>query len=153
MKYRAFFFALIVWNLFGCQSASNNLKDYMQNKWETTFIEIKMPTHNQSDSLFTYKDNFQQENAIKAQSVYHSDNTFEAWYVMPNGTERGRTKGTWAIQNNILSVDYSYGGRQVKADYIIEKTEDGFQAKSIYDWDNDGEKDDTLFMKTKQLKP
>ena len=32
-----------------------------------------------------------------------------------------------------------------------QSTDEGFTGKVIYDWDNDGEFDDTLIMKTKRL--
>lgn len=144
-----FLFALYCFS--GCKNNSEYLQNFLQNKWETTFIEIKMPTHNQSDSLFIYKDNFEKEGAVKAQSIYHNDFTFESWYMLPNGRKHGQTNGKWSINGSILTVRYFYGSRQINAEYSIKTTKYGFKAKSVYDWDNDGEQDDTLFMQAKQI--
>ena len=40
----------------------------------------------------------------------------------------------------------------MKVSYNIKETDEGFIAKSKYDWDEDGDFDDILTMKTKKIK-
>lgn len=123
----------------------------MLHTWETEYIKITMPTQNGTDSLFVYEDDFSKPNSIKAQSIYFSDGTFESWYLK-NNKPMNKTKGNWHTKGDSLYIDYFYNQRQVKATYFIKITKNGFHGKSIYDWDNDGQKDDTLIMKSKRLK-
>lgn len=147
---KVLFLSIFTISLFACQQ-KRNLEQNMLGSWETTFINIKMPTANQSDSLRTYQDDFSQPNAIKAQSNYKKDSTFTAWYQNGNN-KQNESEGKWHCKQDSLFVEYDYQGRTVKTGYKITITKEGFQAKSIYDWDNDGEKDDTLLMRSKRIR-
>lgn len=123
----------------------------MLNTWQTSYIKIEMPTAYGKDSTYVFEDNFSKKNAILAQSIYKNDGTFTAWYLHPNKTKTGETHGTWKIKGDSLLISYTYLGKESNPSYYITKTNEGFEAKSIYDWDNDKEKDDILIMKTKKI--
>jgi len=129
-----------------------SLHDYMIGSWQTEYIKIEMPTINKTDSLSVFEDDFSKPKSGKAKSTYKKDGTFTAWFELHNGTKTGVTNGIWKTKNDSLYIDYPYLGKQVKAWYLITKTPQGFDGKVIYDWDDDGEYDDTLFMKTKKIK-
>ncbi|MDY0780346.1 hypothetical protein [Tenacibaculum sp. IB213877] len=138
--------------LASCSSPKEkNLQNYMVGSWETEYIKIEFLTINKSDSTSVFEDDFKTPNAGKAQSNYKKDGTFSAWFKQADGTKINETSGIWKTKGDSLYVDYPYLGKQVQAWYIIKQTEKGFDGKVIYDWDNDGEFDDTLIMKTKRI--
>ncbi|TCI85891.1 hypothetical protein [Tenacibaculum sp. M341] len=128
------------------------LKDFMIGNWETTYIKIDYKTFQKSDSSYVFEDDFSKPNTGRAQSKYNEDGTFTAWFKQPDGSKVGETKGTWKTKGDSLYTDYSYGGKQVQAWYVIQQVSEGFEGKVIYDWDNDTEYDDALFMKSKKIK-
>ena len=134
------------------QEKKESLKNYMVGSWQTEYLKIEMPTINKTDSTSVFEDNFSKPNTGRAQSSYKKDGTFKAWCKQPDGKKVGETNGKWKTRNDSLYVDYPYLGKQVQAWYKIKKTTEGFEGKVIYDWDNDGEFDDTLIMKTKRIK-
>ncbi|CAM1370775.1 hypothetical protein [Tenacibaculum soleae] len=134
------------------QNKKDTLKNYMIGNWETTYLKIKMVTVNKTDSTSVFEDNFSKPNTGKAQSSYKKDGTFSAWFKQPDGKKIDETSGKWKTKNDSLYINYTYLGKQVQAWYKINKTKKGFKGTVIYDWDNDGEFDDTLIMNTKRLK-
>lgn len=134
------------------QNNKKSLKNYMIGNWETTNINIKMITVNKTDSTSVFEDNFSKPNVARAQSSYKKDGTFSAWFKQYDGKKTDETNGKWTTKNDSLYIDYIYLGKQVKASYKITKIKNGFKGKSLYDWDNDGEFDDTLIMNTKRIK-
>ena len=132
-------------------SKENDLSRFMIGDWETSYIKIDMPTVNKSDSLSIFEDDFSAPNSGKAQSSYLPDGTFKAWFKKTDGTRVDETDGLWHVKDDSLFVKYDYRGKQVNARYLIKRHADGFDGTVIYDWDNDGEHDDTLFMKTKRI--
>lgn len=134
----------------GC-SKEKSLKDYMVNSWETTYLKIEMPTFMKSDSTNVYEDKFLNNPERRARSTYNNDGTFIAWSVNQKDEKSGESKGKWRVENDSLFIEYFYGGRDVKVAYLIERTTEGFIGKNIYDWDEDGEFDDSLLMKTKKI--
>ncbi|WP_299156070.1 hypothetical protein [uncultured Tenacibaculum sp.] len=134
------------------QEKKESLKNYMIGSWQTEYLKIEMPTINKTDSTSVFEDNFNKPNTGRAQSAYKNDGTFKAWFKQPDGKKVGETNGRWKTRNDSLYVDYPYLGKQVQVWYKIKKTTEGFEGKVIYDWDNDGEFDDTLIMKTKRIK-
>lgn len=127
------------------------LKNFIVGSWQTTYLKITYPTANDTDSTSVFEDDFSKPTAGKAQSTYNNDGTFTAWFIQPDGKKVGETTGKWSTKGDSLLVDYPYLGNQVKAWYTIKQTEKGFNGTSIFDWDNDGENDDTLIMKTKRI--
>ncbi|WP_299106209.1 hypothetical protein [uncultured Tenacibaculum sp.] len=128
------------------------LKDYMVGKWETTYIKIEYPTFQKTDSTSIFEDDFSKVDSGKAQSIYKDDGTFTAWFLQPNGQKVGESGGNWKTKGDSLYVDYPYLGKTVQAWYKITQTDTGFDGKVVYDWDNDGEFDDILIMKSKKIK-
>ena len=152
MKTKLILFAFIFGMLFAaCKKEKKSLNDFMIGNWQTEYIKIEMPTVNKTDSTSVFEDDFSKPNIGRAQSTYKNDGTFSAWCKQPDGKKVGETGGTWKTKGDSLYVDYPYLGKQVQAWYSIKKTDEGFSGKVIYDWDNDGEFDDTLIMKTKRL--
>ncbi|MBA6156829.1 hypothetical protein H3Z83_09910 [Tenacibaculum sp. S7007] len=152
MKTKLILFAFIFGMLFAaCKQEKKSLNDFMIGNWQTEYIKIEMPTVNKTDSTSVFEDDFSKPNVGRAQSTYKNDGTFSAWFKQPDGKKVGETSGTWKTNGDSLYVDYPYLGKQVQAWYSIKKTDEGFSGKVIYDWDNDGEFDDTLIMKTKRL--
>lgn len=141
--------------LFGIVFVSCNqekaLQEYMTKSWQTDYIKIEMPTYRSSDSTYVFEDDFKNNPPRIAQSQYKSDGTFVAWYLDPSGNRLGDAPGTWKIKGDSLMIEYEYNGRVSKVSYHIKKTEEGFEGTSKYDWDEDGENDDLLIMKTKQI--
>lgn len=127
------------------------LQDYMVGNWETSYIKIEYLTANETDSTSVFEDDFSKPNSGKAQSSYKNDGTFSAWFLQPDGKKVGETDGKWKTKGDSLFIDYPYLGKQVQAWYAIKQTKEGFEGTVIYDWDEDGEKDDTLFMKSKRI--
>lgn len=130
-----------------------SMKEYMVGNWQTKYLNLKMPTYQQSDSTFVMEDDFSKEEATLAQSIYKEDGTFTAWYLTPKGEKEKTTSGVWKIKKDSLFITFSVNEVATKASYYIEKTEDGFLGKSTNDWDKDGEKDDFLLIKTKRIIP
>ena len=135
----------------GCKQGIS-LKEYMVGTWQTTYLKIEMPSVNKTDSLQVYEDKFEDNPDLVAQSKYNKDGTFSAWFVSQNGSHISPSKGKWNVTGDSLYVDFFYNGKDVKASYHITKTEEGFLGKSKSDWDEDGEFDDLLIMKTKRIK-
>ena len=129
-----------------------SLKEYMTSSWQTTYLKIDMPTFQKSENSSVMEDKFGPDAPRFARSTYNSDGTFSAWFVDKDGKDLGGTStGNWDVKGDTLYVDFVYGGRDVKVGYHIEKTEAGFRGVSKYDWDEDGEYDDTLLMETKRI--
>lgn len=147
-KYTSFFGLVII---FTACSQKPNLQKYMLNSWQTTYLKIEMPTYKLADSTYVFEDNFENNPKQIAQSKYFDDGTFDAWFVDDKGKKNGRTTGLWNIKNDSLFVQFFYGGRNIKVTYKIEPIKNGFIGTSLYDWDNDGELDDVLTMKTKKI--
>jgi hypothetical protein len=138
--------------LFVTCKKEKSLKEYMTDSWETTYLKIEMPTVNNTDSLSVYVDEFDNNTEVIAQSKYNLDGTFSAWFVNQKGEKNSESKGVWSIKNDSLHIEYFYAGRDVKVNYKVIKTDVGFDAVSLYDWDEDDVFDDLLLMKTKRIK-
>lgn len=128
-----------------------SLKNHMIGKWQTTYLKIDFNTYNSSDSTFVMEDKFDNNPERIAQSEYYEDGTFKAWFLDRNKSQQGLTSGKWSASNDTLFTSYFYLGKDVKALYKVLKIDNGFKATSKYDWDNDGEQDDLLIMKTKRI--
>jgi len=134
------------------QSEVKSLHEFMVGSWETTYIKIKYPTYQKADSSFVFEDDFSNPKSGRAQSKYNNDGTFTAWFKQPDSSKIGESNGKWKVKGDSLLVDYFYLGKQVQAWYTIQKSKNGFEGKVIYDWDNDGDFDDILLMKSKRIK-
>ncbi len=152
MKIQNLLLIVVFGMLFVTCKKEKSLKEYMTDSWETTYLKIEMPTVNNSDSLSVYVDEFDNNTEVIAQSKYNTDGTFSAWFVNQKGEKNAESKGIWFIKNDSLRIEYFYAGRDVKVNYKVIKTDVGFDAVSLYDWDEDGEFDDLLLMKTKRIK-
>ncbi len=128
------------------------LQNFMIGAWETQYIKIEMPTVNKTDSTSIFEDDFSKPTSGRAQSMYNVDGTFSAWFKQPDSSKVGETKGKWKTKGDSLYVDYFYLGNQVQVWYLIKQTNTGFTGNTVYDWDNDGEFDDSLLMKSKRIK-
>jgi hypothetical protein len=129
-----------------------SLQEYMTDSWQTTYLKIEMPTYEQSDALKTHEDKFDNDPELIAQSKYNADGTFNAWFINKKKEKVSESDGKWSVKGDSLFVTFFYNKRAMKVSYHITKTEEGFLGKSTNDWDNDGEFDDFLIMKTKRLK-
>ena len=153
MKFKSFIVLLVFGMLFAsCGKEDHNLKEYMVDSWQTTYIKIEMPTFQKSDSTYVFEDTFENNPARIVQSSYKDDGTFTTWSLNREGKRYGDSKGTWNVKGDSLFLEFFYDGRTVKEAYFVEKIEDGFKGKSLYDWDKDGEFDDLLQMRTKRIK-
>ena len=132
-------------------SCEPTLKEYMTNSWQTSYIKIEMPTYQKKDTINVFEDTFENNPPRIAQSQYNADGTFVAWYVTPTGFRLGDTPGTWTAAGDSLFIEYEYNGTLRKVPYHIKRVKEGFEATSKYDWDEDGEYDDILFMRTKRI--
>lgn len=151
MKQSFLLFGCLLFLFCGRKDKINN--DFtMVNTWETIYLKIEMPTTQKTDSTAIFEDKFENNPSRIARSQYFSDGTFEAWFVNQKGEQLDKTKGTWILDKDSLRVAYVYAGRNIKVAYKIVPLPNGFTATSLYDWDNDGEHDDVLTMKTKSLK-
>lgn len=128
-----------------------SLKEYMAQSWQTTYLKLEMETYQKTDSLKIYEDKFEGNVELVAQSKYNKDGTFSAWFLNEKGEKVSNSTGLWRVKEDSLFVAFSYGNRDMKVGYHITKTEEGFLGKSKYDWDEDGDFDDLLTMKTKRL--
>ena len=151
MKIRTFFAMVVIGMLLVSCSSEKPLNEYLINSWETTYLKIDMPTFQRSDSTTVFEDKFLNNPTRRARSKYNNDGTFKAWFVNQKDEKSGETTGTWNVKNDSLYIEYFYGGRDVKVAYQIERTKEGFVGTSKYDWDEDGDFDDLLLMKTKQI--
>jgi hypothetical protein len=136
-------------------SCGQSLEDYMVGKWETQVIDLEMPSAYGQDTIVQYKVDFRDEtdprSSLKARSVYKADGFFEAHYLDEQGQEVGHTPGSWSIKDEVLNVQYEYNGAKIDALYDVEITDYGWKAVSIHDWDDDGEKDDKLYMEAVRI--
>lgn len=138
--------------LFASCKQESALKKHMVDSWQTTYLKIDMPTFQKSDSTHVFEDKFENDPAIIAQSKYNSGGTFVAWYLNSEGDKLEETPGNWKVEGDSLFVEYNYDGKNTKIAYHIKPTAEGFEGTSKYDWDEDGEFDDLLLMKTKRIK-
>lgn len=138
--------------LFASCEPELSTKDFMVDSWQTTYLKIEMFTAHQSDSLQVYEDKFENNPELVAQSKYNKDGSFSAWFKNRKGEDVSKTNGKWNAANDSLFVVFNYQGKDMKVSYLITKTEEGFVGKSKYDWDEDGDFDDLLIMKTKRIK-
>ena len=152
MKYKSIVAIAIFGILFASCKKEESLQDYMVNSWETTYLKLEMPTYQKSDSLSVYEDKFENNPELVARSNYNADGTFSAWFVNQKGEQLSDSEGTWKVVGDSLFVEFFYNNRDMKVSYYITKTEQGFLGKSKYDWDEDGDFDDVLTMKTKKIK-
>ena len=152
MKIKVFLFLTIFGMFFVSCKPEKPLKEFIVDNWQTTYIKLEMPTYQKSDSLEVYEDKFEGNPEIIAQSKYNSDGTFSAWFVNKKGEHINNSEGKWNAVGDSLFVDFFYNGKDVKASYYISITPEGFLGKSKYDWDEDGDFDDLLTMKTKRIK-
>ena len=151
MKIKHFLIFGVFGMLLASCSSEKSIEEYMVDSWETTYLKIDMKTYQKTDSAFVFEDKFLNNPPRRAQSKYNKDGTFSAWFINLKGERKGESKGNWRVKNDSLFVDFFYGGRDVNVGYLIEKTPEGFVGKSTYDWDEDGEFDDFLIMKTKRI--
>ncbi len=152
MKTKPFFFIVFFGILFASCSSEKTTKEYIIDSWQTTYLKIEMETVNKTDSLQVYEDKFENNPELVAQSKYNSDGTFSAWFKNKKGEQVSKSDGKWVVVDDSLTVEFNYGGRDMKVSYHITKTKEGFIGKSKYDWDEDGDFDDLLTMKTKRIK-
>ncbi|WP_439130126.1 hypothetical protein [Polaribacter sp.] len=143
---------LVLGILIAACKKEKSLQEYMTDSWQTTYLKIKMPTYQKSDSLEIYEDKFDNNPTLIAQSTYNTNGTFKAWFINEKGEKVSETDGKWSAEKDSLFVAFFYNDREMKVSYHITKTEKGFLGKSTNDWDNDGEIDDFLIMKTKRIK-
>ena len=152
MKTKHIIFLIIFGTFFVACKKEKTVKEYMINSWQTSYLKLEMPTYQKSDSLNVYEDKFDNNPELVAQSKYNEDGTFSAWFLNKKGEHISSSKGKWNVVNDSLFVEFNYGGRDMKVSYHITKTEEGFLGKSKYDWDEDGDFDDLLTMKTTIIK-
>ena len=152
MKTKTLFFLVLFGMLFASCEPDISTKDFMVDSWETTYLKIEMYSVNKSDSLQVYEDKFENNPDLLAQSKYNKDGTFSAWFKNKKGEQVSKSDGKWSVLEDSLTVEFNYGGRDMKVSYHIKKTDTGFIGRSKYDWDEDGDFDDILTMKTKRLK-
>lgn len=133
------------------QEKETSLEEYMAQSWETTYLKLEMATYEKSDSLKIYEDKFEGNAELVAQSKYNKDGTFSAWFVNLKGEHISHVDGIWNVKKDSLFVEFSFVDREMKVSYHITKTDGGFLGKSKYDWDEDGDFDDLLTMKTKRI--
>lgn len=152
MKLKFYIITGVIGMLFVSCNKEKTLTEYMVNSWETTYLKIEMPTFLKSDSINIVEEKFLNKPVRRARSSYLKDGTFTAWFVNQKDEKSEASNGTWTVKKDSLLIEFFYGGKDVKASYHIEKTENGFIGKSLSDWDNDGEFDDLLTMKTKRIK-
>ena len=138
--------------LFASCEPELSTKNFMIDSWETTYLKIEMFTAHQSDSLQVYEDKFENNPELIAQSKYNKDGTFSAWFKNQKGAHISKTNGKWNVIDDSLFVNFNYQGKEMKVSYFITRTAEGFLGKSKYDWDEDGDFDDLLVMKTKRIK-
>lgn len=152
MNMKKIIFILFLGTLIVACKKEKSLEEYMTDSWQTTYLKLEMPTYEKSDSLYVFEDKFDKNPELIAQSIYHKDGTFNAWFINKEGEKISESDGNWSVKNDSLFVDFSYNNRDIKVGYYIEKTAEGFLGKSTFDWDNDGALDDFLTMKTKRIK-
>lgn len=152
MKTKTLFFITLFGILFASCEPELSTKDFMVDSWQTTYLKIEMKTVNNTDSLSVFEDKFENNPELVAQSKYNKDGTFSAWFKNKNGEQVSKSTGKWNVVDDSLTVEFNYGGRDMKVSYFITKIDDGFIGKSTYDWDEDGKYDDLLTMKTKRIK-
>lgn len=148
--YKIFLFLFFGIFLMACNN-DKNLDVFMVDSWQTTYLKIEMPTYKKSDSLEIYEDKFDKKTSLFAQSTYHADGTFSAWFINQKGEKIANSSGKWHTQGDSLNVHFFYNGKQMEIQYKITKTSEGFIGNSTYDWDEDGDLDDLLTMKTKRI--
>ena len=152
MTIKKIIFILFLGTLIVACKKEKSLEEYMTDSWQTTYLKLEMPTYEKSDSLYVFEDKFDKNPTLIAQSIYHKDVTFNAWFINKEGEKISESDGNWSVKNDSLFVDFTYNNRNIKVGYYIEKTTEGFLGKSAFDWDNDGDFDDFLTMKTKRIK-
>ncbi len=152
MKFRNLIFIIFFGILIVACSKEKSLKEYMTDSWQTSYLKLEMLTYEKSDSLEIYEDKFDNNPELIAQSKYNADGTFNAWFINNKGERISDSKGKWNVKEDSLFVSFFYDGRDMKVSYHITKTDEGFIGKSKFDWDNDGDFDDFLTMKTKRIK-
>lgn len=152
MKNNLLIIVLVLGTLIVACKKEKSLSEFITDSSQTTYLKIEMPTHQKSDSLNVYEDKFDNNPELIAQSKYSADGTFNAWFINKNGEKISESDGIWSVEADSLFIAFFYNNREMKVSYHITKTKEGFLGKSTNDWDNDGDFDDFLIMKTKRIK-
>ena len=151
VKYSLFF--SICFLLINCKSEKKEviINSFMVGKWQTKSISIKFPTHKSSDSTHVMREVFTQTSDKLPQSEYFNNGTFNAWFLDINDEKLEMTSGKWSIQNDTLFTMYTYLGKEISPQYTVKESKGTLKLSSIYDWDEDGVKDDVLYMISKKI--
>ena len=151
MKRNFLIISAILGMLFVSCKREVSLQNYIVGNWETTYLNIEMPTHKSSDSSYIFEDDFSKKSSLIARSEYSKDGTCSSWYVKNDGRKVGLKAGNWEVKEDSLFIKYLHKDDFIVTSYFIKKTEKGFIGKSLDDWDDDGIMDDFLLMETKRL--
>lgn len=151
MKTKSIVLIALFGMLFVTCTKEKSFEDFMVDSWQTTYLKIDYNTFQKSDSTHVYEDKFENKPELVAQSNYKKDGTFSSWFLNKKGEKISESNGTWSVKQDSLFVEFFYNNRDMKVGYRLKETEQGFIAKSKFDWDEDGEADDMLTMKTKRI--
>ena len=137
-------FLLVFGMLFAACKDEQPLQEYMTKSWETSHINISMPTYQKSDSSYVYEDDFLNNPPRIAQSKYNKDGSFSAWYVDAKGVKQEETLGKWNVKGDSLYIQFEQRRKckHYSADYgsiKIENLANGFESVTI---------DKTILLKT-----
>jgi len=146
---------LIALLILACSSTSKekDLEKYMVGHWQSEYAKAVITTLNNTDSLSIIEEDYTKSKTGITQSVYKKNGTFSSWYKFHNGEKIGEVTGKWKIKKDTLFLDLSpkEHKKQINIWYVITKTTQGFNGKSVNDSDKDGFVDDTIFIKDKKI--
>ena len=142
--------ALAVWACQGepqkAETSKVDLKEVLPGTWETKFFQIKMPTHNDSDSTSVFEaseEYWEAKFQVKPYRTYFGpDQKYRTAYRGLQGHLISESRGVWNAFGDTLMMIQKDGTLQYKL--LVEKGQAHFSA--LLDWDQDGEEDDEYYM-------
>lgn len=141
---------LVIW---ACQreeqqekATTVDLKAALPGTWETKYLQIKMPTHNGSDSTSVFEASEEYWEAkffVKPYRTFFSpEQKYHTVHRGLQGQVISESRGMWnTFGDTLLMIEE---GSTVQYKLLVEKGQAHFSA--LLDWDQDGEEDDEYYL-------
>ncbi|MEI6865476.1 hypothetical protein [Flavicella sp.] len=141
-----------------CASEDEKMVKYLTGNWETVYLKFELPTYQNRDTLVVYDIDFANPDDPRAQqrgksfTTYNSDGTFKSWAEKNNLPFGRRTEGKWRATKDSLFWDFEQrSGKVLTVSFGLKQIENGYAITGLQDVDNDGKKDDTVYLETVRL--
>ncbi len=123
-----------------------DLKAALPGTWEAKYLQIKMPTHNGSDSIQVFEvseEYWEAKFFVKPYRTYFSaEQKYHTTHRGLNDVLMGESEGLWNVFGDTLMMIEKDATVQYKV--LVDKGLAHFSA--LLDWDRDGQEDDEYYL-------